>query len=204
MDTLGKRLQKALDDAGMTQAQLAERLGISQQAVQFICSGRTKNSKHTGRIAEILGVTPEWLVFGTLHGVSESKNNYVATLTTKVYTIRQLDYDQEPTAEAICPFPHSMQTIGFIVEGAPTTNPMHPSSGRAYPTGSIVFAEPASIDDCENGDLVLARLKSNGAHMFRQLYKDHDQQMLLPLNPMFQPWSEPFDVVGKVIGAILP
>ncbi|HBA32901.1 MAG TPA: hypothetical protein DCZ12_02050 [Gammaproteobacteria bacterium] len=203
MSDFGTRLKSAIKNAGMTQNSLADALGIKQQSVQYLCSGKARTSKHILDIGRILNVSPEWLINGQT-AAEEKKATYAATAPVKVYTAQELDSGDSAKAEFICPFPHSAEAIGFVVGGSPTTNPMHPRSGRAYPTGSIVFAEPATISDCKSGDLVLAKMKNSGAHIFRELIKEHDQHMLNALNPMFEGTKEPFEVVGKVIGAILP
>jgi phage repressor protein C with HTH and peptisase S24 domain len=63
------RLKEAMRDAGYkTQRSLAERLGISQGAVSEMLSGRTQNTRHLARLADLLGVSIAWLL-----GTSDSK-----------------------------------------------------------------------------------------------------------------------------------
>lgn len=208
MDSLGSRLKKALEDSGVTQAELAEHIGISQQAVQFICSGKTKHTKHLERIAQRLGVTQEWLAFGSTNQVNEPKSEYNAqNQSVPVFTISELDKNSESTFFLPCPFEHSGTAFALKIEGDPASaNPMHPQYGRAYPVGSIVFADPALADQCINGDIVIAELTDRPKKVtaFRQLYKEAGTEALRPLNPQFPMTTEPFKVVAKVIGAILP
>lgn len=56
-----KRLRTLLADQNISQSLLADELGISPSAVHQIVSGRTKESKYEGRIAERLGVTEAYL-----------------------------------------------------------------------------------------------------------------------------------------------
>ena len=208
MDSLGSRLKKALEDSGVTQAELAEHIGISQQAVQFICSGKTKHTKHLGKIAQRLGVTQEWLAFGSANQVNEPQKGYdTKKHGVPVFTINQLDNNRESTLALPCPFEHSSQTFALKIEGDPAiANPMHPQYGRAYPVGSIVFADPTLADQCENNDIVIAELteRPNKVTAFRQLYREAGTEALRPLNPQFPMTTEPFRIVAKVIGAILP
>jgi transcriptional regulator with XRE-family HTH domain len=63
MDTLGTRLKAAREAAGLTQQQLAERVGMSgQQAIQAIETGKSKNPTKLVDIARACGVTPEFLL----------------------------------------------------------------------------------------------------------------------------------------------
>lgn len=210
MNTLGERLKKALQDADLTQVELAEKLGISQQAVQFICSGRTKHSKHIEKIAKILNVSPEWLTFGnnTSISIAEPRTAYnQSEITVPLFTIKQLDTNDKPSQMVRCPYDFSPGTFALLIEGDPTAaNAMHPSYGRAYPVGSIVFADPAQANVCKNGDIVIAELtdRPNKVTAFRQLYQEGGSELLLPLNPQFPPVLEPFKITAKVIGAILP
>lgn len=62
-DTLGERIQNALDVRGMTQADLARKSGLSTGLVAQIVSGRTKDPKFTNvvKIARALDVSLEYL-----------------------------------------------------------------------------------------------------------------------------------------------
>ncbi|WP_177232366.1 XRE family transcriptional regulator [Methylobacterium gossipiicola] len=61
MDHLGSRLKSARENAGLSQSELAERVGMSQQGVADI---ETKGSRPRKliEIARACGVTPEWLL----------------------------------------------------------------------------------------------------------------------------------------------
>ena len=59
--TLAERLQRAMSIAGLNQTALAERVGVSQAAIQKLTSGKAKSSTKIVEIAAGLGVRPEWL-----------------------------------------------------------------------------------------------------------------------------------------------
>lgn len=50
-------VKKRLLDRGMTQTELADRLGIRKQYLILIFSGKRKNSRYVGRIKEILDMS---------------------------------------------------------------------------------------------------------------------------------------------------
>lgn len=59
----GARLRQALDDKGIPQVVVAEKLGITQSAVSAWCSGKSDiNLTKAGTLARILGVSLDWLV----------------------------------------------------------------------------------------------------------------------------------------------
>lgn len=64
MDTLSERLNYALEATGISQSKLARRIGVKPQAIQAICSGRVRKSGYTAQMANVLGVSPEWLANG--------------------------------------------------------------------------------------------------------------------------------------------
>lgn len=58
---LGKRVKEARDAAGLTQAQLADRVGISQSAIHLLESRDSQSSKFLVELSKALGVSAEWL-----------------------------------------------------------------------------------------------------------------------------------------------
>lgn len=56
------RLAAAMADAGLSQAQLASRVGLSASAIQQLLNGSTKRTKYGREIAWALGVTEGWLL----------------------------------------------------------------------------------------------------------------------------------------------
>lgn len=205
MSDFGTRLKQAIKNAKSTQKELAENIGMTQQSVQYLCSGKARSSKHINKIAKYLQVSPDWLENGAPE-IREPAPAYGSS-QVPVFTIQELDTDSASTLSVPCPFEHSFNTFALKIEGDPAaSNPMHPQYGRAYPVGSIVFADPALADTCENNDIVIAELtdRPNKVTAFRQLYREAGTEALRPLNPQFPMTTEPFRIVAKVIGAILP
>ena len=64
MTGVGTRIKKAREALGMTQVALARAVGVSQQAVMELESGRAKGTKHTAKFARALGQDPLWLETG--------------------------------------------------------------------------------------------------------------------------------------------
>jgi transcriptional regulator with XRE-family HTH domain len=61
---LAERLVTAREAAGLSQSELARRVGIAPQSVQAIEAGETKHTRFLVKIADILGVSPAWLQGG--------------------------------------------------------------------------------------------------------------------------------------------
>ncbi len=62
LNTLSDRLSYALDRLGISQAELARRIKVKRQAVQYLCTSGTNKSKFAYDIAEALGISVDWLV----------------------------------------------------------------------------------------------------------------------------------------------
>lgn len=56
-----ERLALRMREKGISQAELARRVGISQQAIGKLVNGSSRSSPNIGRIAEELGTTPAYL-----------------------------------------------------------------------------------------------------------------------------------------------
>lgn len=87
---LGRRIRLLREMAGLSQQQLANKVGISRSAVAFWETGRSGHvGKHLGSLAQVLGVEPEVLLTGMAYKAIQ------ATLTpdenTMLTLYRQLD-----------------------------------------------------------------------------------------------------------------
>ncbi|OZI23602.1 hypothetical protein CAL26_09175 [Bordetella genomosp. 9] len=64
MSSIGDRIREARKSKGLTQGDLAKRVGLSQGTIGHIEAGRNEGSRYLVRIAAVLGVRPEWLETG--------------------------------------------------------------------------------------------------------------------------------------------
>lgn len=62
--TLAERLSTAMNTAGMSQSELARRIGSAPQTIQSLLSGQSKTSRHSAKIAAALNVRALWLETG--------------------------------------------------------------------------------------------------------------------------------------------
>jgi transcriptional regulator with XRE-family HTH domain len=207
------RLNRMLRLTGISEAELARRAKMNQPTVHRIMAGDSSDPRLSNLItlANAMGYTLDDLIteHSQLDGttIRETGKPYTHKNPNEVpnYTIKQLNRGETTTATAICPFPHGPNTYAFNVDGMPgSPTPMHPSYGRAYPIGSVVFVDPDKVDEIENGDPVAAILTDDNVFCFRMLYRDGGSELLMPLNPQFPHVDRPYKIVGKVIGAILP
>lgn len=71
--------------------------------------------------------------------------------------------------------------------------------GKSYPSGCIIFVDPEQRSPA-NGARVIAKLRGQDEVTFKQFVKDGAKVFLRPLNPQYPPMTEPFKIIGTVIG----
>lgn len=64
MSTLASRIKQARKQAGLTQKDLAQRVGVSQPVISQLENGENLQSVHLLAIAKACGVDSEWLASG--------------------------------------------------------------------------------------------------------------------------------------------
>ena len=62
--TFAQRLKIAMAEQGLNQSGLAEKVGVSQAAIQKLTSGRARTTTKILALAEALNVNPSWLESG--------------------------------------------------------------------------------------------------------------------------------------------
>lgn len=72
MDTMASRISEKMKKLELTQEALANKVGISQTMISKLLRGESKSSKHLVKVAQALGVTAEWLEFGTTYPMASS------------------------------------------------------------------------------------------------------------------------------------
>lgn len=94
MDTFATRLKYAREKMGLNQSELARRVGIKPQSIQYIESGSTQKSRYVLKIAHVLGVNAEWLVYG-VGSIEPTENVLVFRENTAELQRRFLTADAE-------------------------------------------------------------------------------------------------------------
>lgn len=213
-DTIIAALNRIIDRRSLSIAEVARMSGVSQPTAHRILSGQSKSPKmgNLNLLCEALGTSiQEILAVANATGTSETGRSYEIgpKNTVPLYTVNELHQLEDTNRTTVCPFTHNQGTYAFTVDGNPNgPTPMHPTYGKAYPVGSIVFVDPALSGHCKSGDIVAVRLEENNLFAFRMLVRDDaGGEQLFALNPQFpqiDPTTRPYRIVGKIIGAILP
>ncbi|PJG82144.1 XRE family transcriptional regulator [Caviibacterium pharyngocola] len=141
METLAERLRSVMSDKGVTQQKLADAIGITQQSVNKIVTGETRQPKNILEIAKFLDVSPEWLKSGT--GEEPKENNKGLNLYQSepdddhTHRIDLYDYHLAAGHGLInADYPDTISSIWFTQEG------MGKIVGRTHTDGICIFKVP--------------------------------------------------------------
>lgn len=217
MKNFGERLKAALAHSGMTQQQLADRVGISQQLINYATSARAKGSKYSLQMAIALRVSPEWLSSGEgvmleprrtfpeveqrqkwLLGLEDDEVQSNDVLFIEMDDIVDIENSQASTLIS-CPTKHSNMAYATRVKD----NTMTAQYGRSYPEGSIIFVDPERAKEAKNGDRVIAIIEGK-IPTFKQYGEADGQRFLQPINLQYPSITREFEIVGLVIGLWIP
>lgn len=96
-----------------------------------------------------------------------------------------------------CPAAHSERTYALRVRGDSMTAPH--GNARTYPEGCIVFVDPQKRSPV-NGERIIAKLEGSDEVTFKVFKQEDGRIWLQPINPMHDKLTEPFKVLGTIIG----
>ena len=201
--SLGKRVKEERKKLGYTQIKLSEVSGITQQTLQKIEDGTTKNPRNIEALAKALQSAPEYLRFG----ISDNKNNNVAPGPTIKSTVPLISWVQAGAWSEIneireydamrymCPVNSSDKTFALKVQGV--------SMEPKFYEGDLIFVDPEA--ECIHGSYVVARLDDDNHATFKQLIIENGQKFLKAANPNWPEQLIPINgnctLVGKIIFA---
>lgn len=200
--TVGERLRDHVAAAkGWSLAQLASELGVSYETVRkWVTGDNAPNRNRTNQIAELLGKTPEWVLFGTVEDASpevEPAGQLKPRLHVPVVGEVKggengfLDELQYPVGhgEGFVEFPTSDPNAYAVrVRG----ESMHPR----YRAGEFVVIEP-SIEPQEGDDVIVTCV--NGRKMLKELSRMRDGEVeLRSVNNGFAPITLQADEVDSI------
>lgn len=201
ISTYAERLKRALKDKHMTQKELAERIGVTQQTIGHLCSGRSTGSKHTPTIAAALGIDPVWLETGN---DQRRTTTHSTAIPAPVPVIEWKNIHKHQNAPAIshrtCPTEHSASTYAVRYTGTM----MQSETGQSFPDGCILFVDPEQTSRLTDKNPVIAAIGPGRDIAFKRYREEGGMQWVENINPKFNygPTTD-FVVIGRVIHAAI-
>ncbi|MEG3638058.1 LexA family protein [Magnetococcus sp. PR-3] len=185
ISTLGDRLCQALDQAGMSQSELARRVGIRPQTVQHVCAGHTKRSGYTAEFAQVLGVRPEWLAIGKgpLRELMPGDPNRMVRQLPVLNWSDVMSWVQTSLVEMDAELQESVEVTKAFGENAYALRVHGDSMEPKVPEGSTILVDPSCV--AENNYLVVVHLEGEPEATFKQLVLEGGARYLKPLNPRY-------------------
>ena len=158
MSGVGTRIKKARDALSMTQATLARAVGISQQAIMELESGRAKGTKHTAKLARALGQDPLWLETGDGRMREPAKAKRHSQTEPSDLLPELADYERIPrfdlrTVSGRNALADTEQAVGFELYASPWLRQLTPSPFSQL--AAIVMSGDAMLPTLGHGDHAL-------------------------------------------------
>jgi len=183
-ETLSDRIKIALDRSSITQAELARKIGVKQQIIQYLCNSKTKTSIFTYKIADALKVNPIWLATGIGYMFLEDDLDYQLiksqkkiplTTTEQLKNIIQDKLDITKTS-----FQEWILTETKLGKGSYAISLKDQAMMPRFEEGTLILFD-AEIKP-KDKDYVLAYLSITNEIIFRQFVKNGKDNVLHPLN----------------------
>jgi len=202
---IGDRVKLRRDAMGLTQAELADKVGTSQQAIEQLEGGKTKRPRYLPELALFLDVSIDWLLNGGYEGLKgdnfkaappRAKNRPFPVLSkvqagmwaeaVEAYTIADISLWLESDAHI------QGEAFWLEVEGDSMTSP----HGLSIPEGTFVLFDTGR--EPLNSNLVIAKLVDENEATFKKLIIDGSQKYLKGLNPQWP--MRPINGNCRIIG----
>lgn len=189
--TISARVLLRRNQLGLTQTELADLAGTTQQAIVQLESGKTKRPRYLPELAKALECDIQWLLDGSGIGVDANIKNpkprvrgAAYPVISKVqagawaeacepYTLKDVDLWLESDANT------QGDAFWLEVDGDSMTAPM----GLSIPEGTFVLFDTGR--EPVNGSLVVAKLIDDNQATFKKLVIDGSQKYLRGLNPQW-------------------
>lgn len=207
MNGIGGRIRQARKTRGMTLEGLAVACGWegAGRVSNYEAGRRPPKVEDLRRLAAALSVSFVWLTTGVgeMNPAADLQAHQVGTFVPIIdfTTLAAVNFgeDFDPATMAVdrslCPVKHGSRTFALRVQDAAQVSASEPKS---YPAGCLIYVDPDQTN-AGNDVAILARLE-NGHIVFAQHMEQAGRRWLRFKNKDYSPITEPFEVVGLVIG----
>ncbi|WP_145554883.1 LexA family protein [Yersinia canariae] len=198
---IAERVKTRRIELGLTQRELADKSGTTQQSIVNIENGKTNNPRNLLELSKALSVDPDYLMYGkgisnvlpagdytkgVRYPVISSVQAGAWAEAIEVYTTRDVELWLESDAHV------QGEAFWLEVDGDSMTAPI----GLSVPEGTFVLFDTGR--EPVNGNLVIAKLTDSNEVTFKKLVIDGGLRYLKGLNPAWP--LVPINGNCKIIG----
>lgn len=202
--SIALRVKSTREALGLTQVELAEKVGTSQQSIEQLENGKTKRPRYLPELAKVLEVTVDWLLDGTSFGnISPIEKQRTIQLYPLISWVSAGEWQEAVESYGIKDFDEwyesDIKILGkafwLRVNGDSMTSP----TGQSIPDGHMILVDPGR--EPVNGSLVIAKLIDANEATFKKLVIDGGNKFLKGLNPNWP--IIPINGNCKIIGVVV-
>lgn len=200
--SISNRIKERRKSLGMTQEQLAKKIGVSQNAIHKLEDGTTKKPRNILELSRVLGCQPDWLQYGNgspqvlahvdpgpeIVGLYPLITWQQAAAWTNIRDLDSSELEFYP-----CPAPASNEGFILKIQGV--------SMEPKFKDGDLIFVD--SQTQWRHGSYVVVKLNADEDVTFRQLLIEGKQKYLRAINTN---WQEKIIAIGhgdKIIGTVV-
>ena len=181
--TLSSRLLYAMRQLNISQSELARRVGIKQQVIQYLCTSNASKSKFSHDIASALGINLSWLISG--EGVMQESTLESDMTIDKQTKIPLLPWDKVfnwslDKSKCINDVKKWVNTSISLGENSYALCVHDTSMSPRFEIGATLIVDPCILP--HHKDFVIMLIEGLEIPICRQLIHDSDQELLVPIN----------------------
>lgn len=182
LDNLSLRLKFAMKMLHVSQTDLAKKISVKPQVIQYLCASESQKSKFTGEIAEALNIDLIWLATGK--GQMPSLKNQIKNENTipllSYEQLKELKINKKSLETKLIShwitLDYAFDTELFAVQI--NDRAMAPR----FDLKTIVIIEPLKREKIVSHLFLLVYLADEDFIVFRQFVLEKDQQKLVAIN----------------------
>jgi len=177
-ETLSVRLAQAMRLLNISQSELARRIGIKPQVIQYLCTSNATRSKFSFDIADALGINVDWLIAG--HGkMIEGVVPMEHMLRVPLIEWSQIISWPHQASQNIQPISYINTQIDFGKQ-CYAVKVNDSSMSPRFEIGTILIVEPEV--PWQEKDFVIAITEFSETPIIRQLIGKNEKLFLMPTN----------------------
>lgn len=186
MTTWLTRVERRMAELGLTQEDVADKVGLSRGAIGHYLTGRRQPPLNQfAKLAAALGVSPSWLQFGTSETEqTQQPKDLIPILSWKqTNNLRAQDEINDGEAKEYVPHFYTDQPNWYAlrVNGDSMTAPTW--HGKSFNEGDILIVDPEKTPTL--GDFIIVIINDADEATFKQYIVDGGIHYLKPLNPQY-------------------